>query len=110
MSTKPNLTLQPNQPLNLEPWLQQIFTRYPEAQNPLIRQAGVLAQLTGSDCATTTGQSCVQQGLYMAEILSTLSVDQETLAAAILYHTIRHGDLVIEDIAEQLNPAVAKLI
>lgn len=91
-------------------WLQQLFTNYPEAQNPLLRQALTLAQLTGAERAAPTSLSCLQQGLYMADILCTLSVDQEAIAAAILYHCVRHADLTIEDIAEHLDPTVAKLI
>jgi len=109
-NNKPTLTLSADQAINIEAWLQQLFTHYPEAQNPLLRQAATLAQLTGADRASPTGQSCLQQGLHMADILSTLSVDQETLAAAILYHCARHAELTIEDIAEHLNPMVAKLI
>jgi len=96
--------------LNLDTWLQRLFSKYVEVKNPLLRQAISLAQLTGNDHATPTGQSCLQQGIYMADILFELGVDQETIAAALLYHCVRHADLHIEDIAEQLNPTVAKLI
>lgn len=107
---QPTLTLHYDQPPHIEQWLQQLFTQYPEAQNPLLRQAAALSQLTGADHATPIDQPCLQQGMHMADILSTLSVDQETLAAAMLYHCIRHTDLTVEDIAEQVSPTVAKLI
>lgn len=110
MQKKPVLTLGTEKVIDIESWLQQHASQYPETQNPLLRQALSLAQVTGSEHATITGQSCLQQGIYMADILSALSVDQETLAAAILYHSARAADLTIEDITEHLNPTVAKLI
>jgi GTP pyrophosphokinase len=109
MQNKPLLILC-EQPIKVEDWLQQSFIKYPEVQNPLLRQAIALAQLIGADRDAPVSETCLQQGLYMANILCVLSVDQETLAAAILYYYTRFADLTVEDIAENLNPAVAKLI
>src|SRR5262245_17006450 len=62
---------------------QTISRKYALSENSLVHQAVSLAQLTGADTATPTGQSCLQQGLHIAEILQELNVDQETLAASI---------------------------
>ncbi len=110
LRTKPSLTLDLDHSVNLEDWLQQLFIRYPETKNPLLRPTLALAQLTGSNHATPTGQSCLQQGMHMVEILSELHVDQETLAAAMLYHCARYADLSLEDIPDHINANVAKLI
>lgn len=108
----PHLTFTPHHDpsIKIEKWLQYLFSKYPETQNTLLRRAVTLAQLTGNDHVTASAHTGLQQGIYIADILMGLSVDQETLAAAILYQCTRNTDLRIEDIAEQINLAVAKLI
>ncbi len=108
--TKATLLLADEGSINLEAWLQHVVSKHDLKENDLIRQACTLAQVTGSEHAIPTGQSCLQQGLNMAEILAELNLDQETLAAAIVYSSVRYADLNIEDVAEQLGDAVAKLV
>ena len=48
--------------------------------------------------------------LTIAEILTELEIDHETIAAAIVYDSYLYADLSIDDISEQLNPTVAKLV
>ena len=76
----------------------------------LIQQAESLAKLTGENQATPYGESCLQQGLAMAEILNSLHVDSETLAASIVYSSAQYADLSLEDIEEHLGSNVTKLI
>ncbi len=107
---KATLLLMDEGSINLETWLYHIASKISDHDITMIRQAGALAQLTGSERAAPNGQACFQQGLVMAEILSELNVDDETLAAAIVYSCVRYADLNIEDVAEQLGSRVAKLI
>lgn len=95
---------------NIEPWLHKFASFYNTGQNSLIRQACTLAIVTGAESATANAQSCLQQGLYIAEILQELEVDEEAIAAGILYSSVRYADLSLEDVSEQVNPMVAKLI
>jgi GTP pyrophosphokinase len=69
-----------------------------------------LSQLAGNDHATETGQSCLQQGLAMADLLADLEVDQDTLTAAIIFENVHYADLTIEDVEEQLGPNIARLV
>ncbi len=62
------------------------------------------------DHATETGESCLQQGLTMADLLADLEVDQETLAAAIIFESVHFAELSIEDVAEQLGNNIARLV
>jgi GTP pyrophosphokinase len=94
-------------PIDIENWLQQIN---PEQNLELIQQAASLAQLAGETQATPYGESCLQQGLAMAEILNALHLDSETLAASIVYSSAQYADLSPEDIEEHLGGNVAKLI
>lgn len=97
-------------PAHIEAWIQQHITSYSEKDVALIRQACVLAQLTGEEHANSSGVSCLQQGLDMAEILLDLNVDADTLAAAIVYSSVQNSDLSLEDVTEHLGNKVTKLI
>ena len=112
--TKPVLLLHPDAnaatEAHLQSWLQNTIHKYDLKEHSLVHQATTLAQLTGSDTATPTGQSCLQQGLHIAEILSELNVDPETLAAGITYNSVRYAGLNLEDVSEQLSPIIAKLV
>lgn len=96
--------------INLENWLQHISQRYHLKNLSLLRQAGVLAQLAGAERAAPNGESCFHQGLSMAEILAELNLDEETLAAAIVYSSVRYGDLNLDDVTEHLGAKVTKLV
>lgn len=49
-------------------------------------------------------------GLEMAQILSDLRLDQDTLVAAILYRAVREGALVIDRVDADFGQSVAQLI
>ncbi|MFI4963142.1 MAG: HD domain-containing protein, partial [Legionellales bacterium] len=91
-------------------WLHQLSAKGYLDNLELISNACTLSQLSGQDHATETGQSCLQQGLAMADLLADLEVDQETLAAAIVYENVHYADLSIEDVHEQLGPEITKLV
>lgn len=91
-------------------WLHQINAKGYLDNLQLIRNACTLSQLAGQEHATETGQSCLQQGLAIADLLADLEVDQETLAAAIIFENVHYAALSIDDIEEQLGPNIAKLV
>lgn len=99
-----------DQPIHLESWLQELSEKYRVKNLAILRQAGALAQIAGSHRATPNGESCLHQGLTMAEILAELNVSSETLAAAILYSSVRYADLHLEDITEQFGKTIADII
>lgn len=96
--------------INLESWLQHIAATHTTHDLALIRHACVLSQLTGEDKPTLTGISCLQQGLTMAEILLDLHLDNETIAAALVYNSVHYADLNLEDVREHLGEGIAKLV
>ena len=49
-------------------------------------------------------------GLEMAEILSDLKLDEETLVAAILYRAVRESAMTIEAVEDEFGPKVAQLV
>jgi GTP pyrophosphokinase len=96
--------------INLEAWLQHISAARAMHDIALIRHACVLSQLAGEDKPVLTGVSCLQQGLTMAEILLDLHLDNDTIAAALVYNSVRYADLSLDDVREHLGPTVAKLV
>lgn len=56
------------------------------------------------------GYSPYSAGLEMAEILAELQMDADTLAAAILYRSVREKKLSLDRVAEDFGEMVAKLI
>lgn len=96
--------------IDLELWLHQLSSKGYLEDIELIRNACTLSQLAGQDHATETGQSCLQQGLAMADLLADLEVDKDTLIAAIIFENVHYADLSIEDVEEQLGSNIAKLV
>jgi GTP pyrophosphokinase len=96
--------------ISLESWLQDIAIKYGIENISLLRQAGSLAQIAGVENAAPNGESCLHQGLTMTEILAELNLDSETLAAAMVYSSVRYAGLNLEDVAEHLGNKVAQLV
>lgn len=102
--------LAPDGTINLEAWLQHVANQRHKRDLYLIRHACVLSQLTGEEQPTLTGVSCLQQGLTMAEILLDLNLDNESIAAALVYNNVHYADLTLDDVREHLGDQVAKLV
>jgi GTP pyrophosphokinase len=93
-----------------EIWLRHIGDKRKPHEHALIRQAYSLAQLSGSQHPTFTGESCLQQGLGIADILDQLELDVETIIAALIFPSVQYSDLSLDDIEEQLTTKVANLV
>jgi len=96
--------------IDVEQWLHQLGSKGYFQDLETIRSACTLSQLAGQDHATETGESCLQQGLAMADVLADLEVDQETLVAAIIFESVHYAELSLEDVEEQLGSNIAKLV
>ncbi len=110
VKVKEGTPLLPDGSIDLEKWLQNVASKGYFQDLELIRNACTLSQLAGHDHATETGESCLQLGLSMADILSDLEVDQETLAAAIIFESVHYAELSIDDVEEQLGNQIARLV
>ena len=91
-------------------WLHHFYQSHSPKTFHRVRDACYLSQLAGEEQPTFTGQSCLQQGLAMAEILGQLQLDQDCIAAAIVNDSIHYGDLSLDDVREQLGETVTKLV
>lgn len=96
--------------IDMQQWLHQLSLKgYLNDIEP-IRNACALSQLAGQDHSTETGQTCLQQGLAMADLLADLEVDRDTLIAAIIFESVHYAELNLEDVEEQLGSNIAKLV
>ena len=91
-------------------WLHQVSSKGYFQDMEKIRNACALSQVAGQDHATETGESCLQQGLAMADVLADLEVDQDTLAAAIIFESVHYAELSLDDVEEQLGVPIARLV
>ncbi len=96
--------------IDVEQWLHQLSSKGYLNDIEHIRNACSLSQLAEHDHATETGQSCLQQGLSMADLLADLEVDKDTLIAAIIFENVHYSDLTLDDVEEQLGSNIAKLV
>ena len=110
VKVKEGTPLQPDGSIDVQLWLNQIGSKGYFQDLDLIRKACKLSQLAGQDHATETGESCLQQGLSMADLLADLEVDQETLAAAIIFESLHYAELSLDDVEEQLGSHIARMV
>lgn len=110
VKVKESMPLNADGSIDVEQWLCGIGSKGYFQDLDLLRNACTLSHLSGYDIATDTGESCLQQGLAMADVLADLEVDQETLAAAIIYVSVHYAELSIDDVSEQLGSSVARLV
>lgn len=102
--------LAPDGTILVESWLQQAAALRPARDMQIIRNACVLSKLAGEEHPAPTNVSCLQQGLTMAEILLDLHLDADTIAAALVYNSVRYAGLNSEDVREHLGEQVEKLV
>lgn len=96
--------------INQEQWLVHLSQKNQHLNLAQIRHAVALSQIAGSHVATDTGLSCFQLGLMIADLLTDLSVDSETIEAAIVFNCVLYADLTLDDISEHLGPEIVKLV
>lgn len=110
VKVKEGMPLLPDGTIDVALWLQQLSSKGYFQDMEKVKNACMLSQLAGQDHPTETGESCLQQGLAMADVLADLEVDQDTLAAAIIFESVHYAELSLDDVEEQLGLAVARLV
>jgi GTP pyrophosphokinase len=91
-------------------WLNHLQQNSTITSTDLIQKAAQLAQSTSQGLTTFYGQPCLEQGLELAEVIADLKLDQEAIAAGILFATTNDTNLPLEKIQEQLGENVTKLV
>ncbi|MFZ4077411.1 MAG: RelA/SpoT family protein, partial [Legionellaceae bacterium] len=96
--------------IDVEQWLHQVGAKGYFQNMEKIRHACSLSQLAGQEHLTETGESCLQQGLAVADVLADMEVDEETIVAAIIFESVHSSELSLEDVEEQLGSSIARLV
>lgn len=96
--------------IDLQAWLQDKAKNHSQHDMHPINLACGLAQVAGEEHPTYTGETCLLQGLTMADVLDELKLDPDCIAAAIVYPSTQYAELTIEDIEEHLGERIAKIV
>lgn len=110
VSIKKKLVYLENGDIDLDTWLTHVKTSYHLEKIDTIEKAAHLTQDVSKGLTTFYGQSCLEQGLEMAEIILGLQLDQEAVAAALMISSMQHTKLTLETVTEKLGDNVTKLI
>jgi GTP pyrophosphokinase len=98
-----------NRKIDSKTWLEQIKKNRALLHTDLIEKAVIFAESASSGLTTFYGQSCLEQGLEMANIILDLKLDEEAVAASIITSTLQHTQLNMDSIKIHLNENIAKL-
>jgi len=83
------IPLLPDGTVSIDAWLNHFKTYGPAGQNPLIEKTVRYVQSESQGLTTFYGQSCLEQGLEMADLLLAMQMDTETATAALATGTAR---------------------
>ena len=86
--------------IDIQRWVQHFAAHYPSEQLQNIQKACELGLATDTE----------HLGLAMADVLSDLSLDPDTLIAAILFPAMRENPALNDVIAKQFKPSVRHLL
>ncbi len=99
--------------LSLENWAER-FAReaHLESSAKLQKAIELIEELESKDATAKDwkGPDAHRFGLEMADILSTMPIDEDALIAALLYRSVRVERLHLRDVREDFGKTVAKLI
>lgn len=94
----------------LKQWQANLLNRNNRLNNEAIGYALNLLAFVPQNKTNMYGESCWHNGLAMAEIVNDLSVGTDAVIASLLYSSVQHGGLSLDNIQEHLGTNVAKLI
>ncbi len=93
-----------------EAWLARLCTERTPEEGALIRKALASAARAHQLQQRASGEPYVTHAMAVAEILATLQLDAETLAAAMLHDVVEDTELTLEDVHKEFGSAVASLV
>ena len=91
-------------------WLERVKNFYPKAQLDTISEAVDLLMSLGVDTPSQLGGNCFQVGVEIASILFDEEVDEETIAAGLLFELYYVDKIEPDLILERLGQSVLSLI
>ena len=96
--------------LKYETWLKSISQGRSKSEIEFIRRACEVAQKAHEGQYRASGEPFFQHSLAVANILTDLRLDYETIAAAVLHDVLEDTDVTLAEIERDFGPAVAQLV
>lgn len=94
--------------IDLEKWVDRVLQGKLDKQKVLLAAQFCLEK--GGHLLTPYQDSCFRYGLTIAEVLTSLEPDTDTLVAALLYHIVYFGGASLEEIEALFGKSVTSLI
>jgi GTP pyrophosphokinase len=96
--------------LDVEQWLAAAATAYSAPELEVIRRACDWSQRAHAGQQRHSGEPFFQHALAVANILLSLRLDHETIAAALLHDVIEDTPVSFQEIEANFGPRIAKLV
>jgi GTP pyrophosphokinase len=96
--------------IDIEQWITRIDADRSEEDIAKIKRAAYLSKVTSENIILPYGESCLYQGLIIAEILHQLGLDAPSLMAAIVYDAMRFAQLSLDEIELNLGSELRALL
>ncbi len=93
-----------------ERWLAQVCARRSPAAADIIHRAWLMARQAHAGQTRANGERYLGHPMEVAQILNSLNLDEETIAAAILHDVVEDTGLTIEDVRAGFGETVARLV
>ena len=91
-------------------WLREVGASRPAPEVELLARAAQRARLAHEGQRRASGEPYVGHSLEVARIVSSLGLDAESVAAAVLHDTVEDTGTRLEDLSEEFGPGVAHLV
>jgi len=91
-------------------WLTTLTGNNGDEDTDLIRRAFETAREAHAEQRRASGEPYIQHSLAVADILVSLKLDPETVAAAILHDVVEDTEITLETIEKEFGAGVARLV
>ena len=91
-------------------WLGMLPAEFDDQDRLMLRKAGDIALMANPDKRILSGETQLRHALSVAEILTELRMDRETVAAALLLGVMQDSSLSIETLRRELGESTAHMV
>lgn len=91
-------------------WLRMLPAEFDDQDRLMLRKAGDIALMANPDKRILSGETQLRHALSVAEILTDLHMDRETVAAALLLGVMQDSSLSIETLRRELGESSAHMV
>ncbi len=96
--------------LDVDRWLEAISSHYSPEFLDVIKRAALFAQSAHEGQRRISGEPYFQHAIAVADILASLRMDHETVAAAMLHDVAEDTEFSLQDIEAQFGSVIASLV